>query len=92
MQSKEDQLAAVLVALDGHHQRATYAAVGGVVGRPALSLMQGRPKTAMNSWVVSKKTRLPTGYAESECHPRLTSNPHVIQTPDELRNWLAGHS
>lgn len=92
MQSKEDQLGAILAVQDRHLQRATYAAVGGVVGLPAQSVMQGRPKTAMNSWVVSKRTHLPTGYAALECHPRLTSNPRVIQAPDELRAWLDRHS
>ena len=92
MQRKEDQLGAVLVALDRHLQRATYAAVGGVVGLPARSVMLGQAKSAMNSWVVSKKKHLPTGYAVLECHPRLTTLSHVINSPDELRVWLNGHS
>lgn len=92
VQSKEVQLEGVLMALNQRLQRATYAAVGGVVGLPAQSVMQGRQKAAMSSWVVSKKTHLPTGYAAGECHPKLTSNPHVIQTADELRAWLSKRS
>ena len=92
MQSKEEQLGTILAALDRHLQRATYAAVGGVVGLPAQSVMQGRSRTAMNAWVVSKRTRMPTGYAPAECRPRLMSNPYVIQTCEELSAWLDGHS
>jgi hypothetical protein len=92
MQSKDDHLGAILAALDRHLQRATYAAVGGVVGLPAQSVMFGRPKTALNSWVVSKKKHLPTGYEAVECHGRLTTNSRVIHSPDELRVWLDGHS
>ena len=92
MKGKDDQLSAILAALDRHLQRATYAAVGGVVGLPARSVMLGRPKTALNSWVVSKEKHLPTGYEALECHAALTSNPRVIHSPDELRVWLNGHS
>ena len=88
MQSKEVQLEGVLNGLNKRQQRATYAAVGGVVGLPAQSVVQGWQKVAIHSWVVSKKTHLPTGYAAGECHAKLTSNPHVIQTADELRAWL----
>jgi hypothetical protein len=51
--------------------------------------MQGRQKAAINSWVVSKKTHLPTSYAAGDCHPKLNSNPYVIETADELQAWLA---
>jgi hypothetical protein len=90
--SKQDHLAAVLAALDRGRQRATYAAVGGVVGLPAQSVMQGQPKTAMNSWVVSKDKQVPTGYAASEYHPHLTASAKVIETAQELRAWLVTHS
>jgi hypothetical protein len=89
MRSKREQLDGVLIALDRHCQRATYAAVGGVVELPAQSVMQGQRKAPISSWVVSKKTHLPTGYSAAERHPKLTSNPDVIQTCDELRQWLA---
>lgn len=50
--------------------------------------MQGRQKVAINSWVVSKKKHLPTGYAAGDCHPKLNSKPYVIETSDELQAWL----
>lgn len=89
VKTKAEHLEEVLVALDRRHQRATYAAVGGVVGLPAQSVMQGRQKAAINSWVVSKKTHLPTGYAAGDCHPKLNSNRYVIETAHELQAWLA---
>ncbi len=88
MRTKTEQLDEVLSALDRRHQRATYAAVGGVVGLPAQSVMQGRQKATINSWVVSKKRHLPTGYAAGGCHPKLNSNPYVIENADELQAWL----
>lgn len=90
--SKRDHLAAILAALDRARQRATCAAVGGVVGLPAQSVMQGQPKTAMNSWVVSKDKQVPTGYAASECHPQLKACSKVIETALELQNWIGTHS
>ena len=90
--SKQDHVAAILVALDRGRQRATHAAVGGVVGLPTQSVMHGQPKTAMNSWVVSKDKQVPTGYAASECHPQLTASSKLIETALELRNWLGTHS
>jgi hypothetical protein len=89
VRTKTEQLDEVLVALDRRHQRVTYAALGGVVELPAQSVMQGRQRAAINSWVVSKKTHLPTGYAARDCHPKLTSNPYVIEIADELQAWLA---
>ena len=55
-------------------------------------VMLGRPKTALTSWVVSKKKHLPTGYEAPECHLGLTTNSRVIRSPDELRIWLNAHS
>lgn len=89
VRTKKETLDGVLAALDRRHQRATYAAVGGVVGLPAQSVMQGRQKAAINSWVVSKKRHLPTGYAAGDCHPKLTSIPYVIEAADELQAWMA---
>ena len=36
--------------------RATYGAVGGYLGRPAMFLMQDRPKNHRNSWIVNAET------------------------------------
>lgn len=69
--------------------RATYGAVGGLIGHPPMFLMQGRPKNHRNSWIVSAETELPTGYAPSDCDPYLTTNPRVIHSEDELRAGMS---
>lgn len=69
-------------------QRATYGAVGGVLDRPAIGLMVGRPKDKRHSWVVAKKSGLPTGYSTAEVDPRLASSPPPIDTPESLSAWL----
>ena len=39
----------VVEVLARHSQRATYGAVGGLVGLPAQSVMSGKPRTQTNS-------------------------------------------
>jgi len=86
--NKEMQLNLLVATLDKHKQRASYRAVGGVVGLPAQSVMSGRPKTHENSWVVLKRTGLPSGYSEAEMHSILRSNPIVLSTKESLEAWL----
>jgi hypothetical protein len=78
----------VVDRLHKHGQRASYAAVGGLVGLPARSVMTGRPKNPRNSWVVSKGTGLPSGYTRAETDARLAGSAAPITTPEELREWL----
>jgi hypothetical protein len=78
----------VLHLLDRHQQRATYGAVASVTGSGAQSVMGKRPRTPLNSWVVNARSKLPTGYADSEMHPALRRRPRVIATPTELAAWL----
>ena len=78
----------VVSLLCKHSQRATYSAVGGLVGLPARSVMFGQPKTPANSFVVSKKSGDPTGYAPSECHATLKSHAMVISSSAGLATWL----
>ena len=85
-------LAEVIAKLERNHQRATYGAVGGIVGLPSRSVMSGQPKTSRNSWVVSAKTKLPTGYSQTECHSFLEANRRVIASVSELAAWLREHA
>jgi hypothetical protein len=78
----------ILAALNQHQQRATYSAVAALVGQPPRTLMRARPREQASSWVVSKTTGRPTGYADSDVHPALTSNETIIQTESELADWL----
>jgi hypothetical protein len=81
----------VIGQLAQHHQRATYGAVGGVVGLPAQSVMYRQPKSHQNSFVVSSRYHLPTSYLPQELHPNLQSRSMVIASADDLRAWLREH-
>ena len=85
----DERVAPILLALNEHRIRATYGAVGGYLGIPAISV--GRLlglKNPISSWVVSASTGLPTGYRESECHPDLTSRSTIIDHVDSLKKLI----
>ena len=79
----------ILQVLAERQLRATYGAVGGVIGVPPQivggHLGKRRPET---SWVVSKKSGMPTGYTEREMHRDLFSNGAVLATVAELNVQL----
>jgi hypothetical protein len=82
----------LIARLERHRQRATYAAVAGVVGLHYRNVMDGQTKSFRNSWVVSKRTRLPTGYGPQDFHPELLASENgVIEAPEKLEAWLAEH-
>jgi hypothetical protein len=83
------QLDEILSALDRNQQRATYSAVAALVGETPRALMRGKPRAPGNSWVVSKNTGVPTGYADADLHPQLRANEKVLITREELAEWLA---
>ena len=85
------QLEAVVERLSRYGQRATYSAVGGVVGRLAIGVMRGQPKTHQNSWVVAKRDGEPADYAPAERDPRLPGKSQPIDTTQGLVQWLAEH-
>jgi len=65
--------------------KATYRAVGEMVGLPALSV--GRrlgPKCPKASWVVSKTTGDPTGYSEHEKDAHLDEETEIIESGADL--------
>ena len=78
----------VLDALSHARQRATYGAVAGYVGSSPRTLMKGRDRDQRHSWVVSHKNGLPTGYDAEHVHPELMRSERVIQTKEELGQWL----
>ena len=82
-------LQTILAALHHRRRRATYAAVAMLTGKVARGVMRHKPKTWQNSWVVSSKTHLPTGYAPEQMHPQLQQNPAVLTTGPALNKWLA---
>ena len=78
----------ILDLLERHHQRATYAAIGALVGRPARYLAAGWPRDHRHSWVVSGVTGLPTGYGARDMDPELRSRAEVLRTSKALEDWL----
>ena len=83
------QLDDILSALNARQQRATYSAVAALVGDTPRQLMRGKPRAPDNSWIVSKSTGRPTGYADTDVHPQLLSNEKVLSTREELSDWLS---
>ena len=79
----------VLCYLNANCIRATYGAVGGVIGVPAQSvgkyLGNIRPQA---SWVVRKKDGRPTGYSDQQEHRLLYRCKRVIIDCHELRDRL----
>lgn len=79
----------ILDTLDGARQRATYGAVAAVVGRAPRTLMSGRERDQRHSWVVSSKNGQPSGYEADQMHPELMQSERVLETREELEQWLA---
>ena len=78
----------LLDALAEHRQRATYGAVGELLDRPPLFLMQGRPRDFRHSWIVAKDSGLPSGYSAEERDPHLLDRDEVLKSGSELEFWL----
>lgn len=80
----------VLGLLNERRLRATYAAVGGVIGIPAQSVgTHLGPRVPRASWVVNKKTRQPSGYLPNQIHSDLLRHGYVIETAVELLGMLS---
>ena len=81
----------VLLALQKGKTRATYTAVAERLNTSPRSVMKGQPHTPLHSWVVNKRTKMPTGYSEENRHVDLLANSRVIQSGDELDTYLENH-
>lgn len=80
----------ILDCLETKRIRASYGAVGAVIGKPAQSVGAALGiRRQRASWVVNGRTREPTGYDPSEKHPDLYRTSHVIKTGEELRRLCA---
>ena len=80
----------VLDLLNQHHQRATYGAVAGLLGKKPRSLMQGLPRDWRHSWVVNKDSGLPSEYPSGKIHPAIEERAEILDTEEELEVWLLG--
>lgn len=92
MTKKDLLLSKIISALSRNRQRASYGAVGRIIGLPAQSVMSGRSKTAENSWIVSARTKKPTGYLSHQVDANLEINPIVITNGEDLVEWLRAHA
>jgi predicted RNase H-like nuclease len=81
----------ILDYLNRHQVRATYSAVGKVIGVPAIGVARylGSPRPEA-SWIVSAATGSPSGYKPSERHSALYDQPQVIRSGKELIDLLGG--
>ena len=81
----------ILDCLNRQRIRATYGAVGAVIGKPPQSVgdVLGS-RTQRASWVVNAQTGEPTGYDRRQKHPDLHRTALIIKTGDELRLLCAG--
>lgn len=82
----------LLDTLQQHRQRATEGAVAEFVGRAAHELLIGRPRDARHSFIVNRVTFLPSGFRREEWHPELRAKPIVLQTLEQLDDWLRNPS
>ncbi len=79
----------ILACLNRRKIRATDQAVGGLLGIPARDVgrILGARRPAA-SWVVSAKTLRPADYSAGETHPDLTQNSTVIDSAEELKQFI----
>jgi hypothetical protein len=88
-------LAEVLAFLNAEQIRATYGAVGELLGVNPKA-MGGRlgPRTVDASWIVNAETGLPTDYRGDEMHPALMRREEILRTGTGLvmrmTAWKAG--
>jgi hypothetical protein len=91
----------VVTKLNERKQRATYGAVGDIVGKLPLGLMGGLPRNQKYSWVVAKRNSRrkgavrgsPTGYTDDQIHPDCLrqirdGSGDIIEDSETLAQWL----
>ena len=75
----------ILDFLSKNRVRATYGAVGKLLGVPPRSVgKELGPRCPRASWVVSSATGRPTDYPADKLDPALTPSTEVIHTAEEL--------
>lgn len=82
----------ILDYLSKNHVRATYGAVGKLLDLPPRSVGKALgPRSPRASWVVSRDTGKPAGYAPSQTDPALTPATDLIQTAEVLLQRMASN-
>ncbi len=82
----------IIDQLDRFRQRATYGAVAAVLSRSPRNLMSGRSRSQRDSWIVSNKDGLPTGYEPDQAHPEIKSREQILRSAADLGTWLESPS
>jgi hypothetical protein len=89
--SKEssETIAVILQYLNKVKTRCTYGVIAQIIGVNTQSvgrlLGERRPEA---SWVVSEKTKEPTGYLDEEKHPDLYRTKRIIKSAEVIRRNL----
>ena len=80
----------ILHVLNVKKQRATYGAVGEVIGVPPKYVGRrylGDPRPQA-SWIVLARTGKPSGYSEAEMHEDLFSDATIVRNAEQLSNLI----
>ena len=90
MSYMSEKVMRVLEALQHEKTRCTYGALAEYIGtspRDVSTFLS--PKRPEASWVVSKKTGMPTGYESYQLHPELQTHEKVIEQCADIERLLA---
>lgn len=80
----------ILNFLNRTKTRATYSAVGEVLGIPAKEVSnQLGPRSRRASWVVSTRSGKPTGYDDSDLDPALFTSERILSTGSKVYEAMA---
>jgi alkylated DNA nucleotide flippase Atl1 len=85
-----DKVTRVLTVLQLEKTRCTYGALAEYIGATPRDVSKFlTPKRAEASWVVNKKSGLPTGYEAYQLHPDLQSSDKVIDQAADLEKLIS---
>lgn len=90
MSYMSEKVERVLEALQREKTRCTYGALAEFIGTSPRDVSAFlAPKRPEASWVVNKKSGMPTGYESFQIHPELETQERMIEQGDDLKRLLA---
>lgn len=79
----------ILDCLNATRCRATYKAVGDVIGVYHRNVrLELRNRCPRNCWIVNKNTGQPSGYTSGQMDPRFDRHSRLLTTDRELRQFV----